>query len=363
MDGRLEVCFISLKNSLRRWRLDEKEMGFAWRTLGGERAEGIFGQLEAALAMLRFLMARSPATLICGGYDSPAAWVGLLWCRLLGSRLVLACDSNARDRRKGGALRQRAKRFFVAHSDTIAVPGRAALEYAKELGASEKRIFTVPFGLDSSLFVRATQGIDPAAEKKSRGWPDRLILFAGRLVGDKGVFVLLDAYRQVTQSLKDVGLLFVGDGPARREMAVFCCEASLPAVFFVGEQDYERMPCFYALADVLVLPTFTDAYGYVVVEAFACGVPAIVSNVAGVCDDFIRDGDTGFAVEPGDAAQLAQRIRQVLEDDGLRARMSANCRRMVEGYSPEACAEGLLAAVNGAPSRAAGLVAVPRSFR
>jgi glycosyltransferase involved in cell wall biosynthesis len=205
--------------------------------------------------------------------------------------------------------------------------------------------------------------VDPAAEKKSRGWPQRLILFAGRLVGEKGVFVLLDAYRQLSQSLDDVGLLFVGDGPAHREMVAFCREASLPAVFFGGEQDYDRMPLFYALAEVLVLPTFSDAYGYVVVEAFACGVPAIVSNVAGVCDDFIRDGETGFAVEPGDAAELARRIRQVLQEDGLRARMSANCRRMVEGYSPEACAEALLAAVSRAPAQTTGLVAPARGSR
>jgi len=356
MDGRLEVCFLSLTNSLRRWRLQEKEMGFAWRILGRDRTEGLLSQLKAAGALLRFLMERRPTTLICGGYDSPAAWVGLLWCRLLRSRLVLACDSNARDCRKGGALRNRAKRFFVAHSDAVAVPGRAAFQYARELGASEGRIFTVPFGLDTRLFACGAQGMDPAAEKRSQGWPPRLILFAGRLVEEKGVFVLLEAYRQVSRNLPGVGLLFVGEGPARPEMAEYCREASLPGVFFGGAQDYKDMPYFYALADILVLPTFSDAYGYVVIEAFACGVPAIVSTVAGVCDDFLRDGETGFAVTPGDAAALARRITEVLGDDVLRARMSANCRRIVEGYSPEACAEGLLAAASGGTSaRSVGL--------
>jgi D-inositol-3-phosphate glycosyltransferase len=130
-------------------------------------------------------------------------------------------------------------------------------------------------------------------------------------------------------------------------MEGFCRQACLDRVYFAGAQQYDDMPFFYALADLLVLPTYSDPYGYVVVEAFACGVPAIVSRVAGVCDDFIVDGETGFAIPPGDAEELAQRISKLLEDDILRARMSANCRRMAETYSPEACAEGLQAAGTG----------------
>jgi glycosyltransferase involved in cell wall biosynthesis len=107
------------------------------------------------------------------------------------------------------------------------------------------------------------------------------------------------------------------------------------------------MPYFYALADVLVLPTFSDTWGLVVNEAFACGVPAVVSRVAGACDDLIIDGETGFAVTPGDPAELADRILQISKDPDLRLRMSANCRALVRKYSPDACAAGLLSCIGG----------------
>ena len=108
------------------------------------------------------------------------------------------------------------------------------------------------------------------------------------------------------------------------------------------------MPYSYALADVLALPTFSDPWGLVVNEAFACGVPAVVSRVAGACDDLIIDGETGFAVTPGDAAELADRILRILKEPALRSRMKANCRTLIKKNSTEACAQGLLVAALGA---------------
>jgi glycosyltransferase involved in cell wall biosynthesis len=130
-------------------------------------------------------------------------------------------------------------------------------------------------------------------------------------------------------------------------MQDFCRRANLEKVYFLGARQYEEMPYFYALADVLVLPTFSDTWGMVINEAFACGVPAVVSDVAGACDDLIVDGETGFAVKPGDAVELADRILQIVNNPVLRLRMSANCRSVIQKYSAEACAQGLLEAALG----------------
>jgi glycosyltransferase involved in cell wall biosynthesis len=353
--GNCAVCFLSLTNSLRRWRLPEEQMEFDWRALSQANSHGFIVQLRAASVWTGFLLSRRPRAVICSGYDSLAAWTALAWCKLFRRRLVLWCESNARDVRSKSRVRTLLKRIFVSRCDAVAALGRAASAYAKQLGAREEGIFLAPFGGDNRHFAREAQKVDAAAEKGRRGWPPRLILFAGRLLKGKGVFVLLEAFRRIGRDHPDVGLLFAGHGSEEAEMQEFCRDAGLDRVYFVGAQQYEDMPYFYALADLLVLPTFSDPYGYVVVEALACGVPAIVSNVAGVCDDFISDGETGFAVPRGDTAELARRIAQVLDDQELRARMSANCRHIVEGYSPEACAEGLLAASTGrAPTGWAG---------
>jgi glycosyltransferase involved in cell wall biosynthesis len=215
------------------------------------------------------------------------------------------------------------------------------------LGAREGQIFLAPISTDNEFFAREAGKVDREQEKRRLGYPRRLVLYSGRLVREKGVFVLLEAFRKVVSELPDAGLLIVGHGPEQSRMEVFCRQASLNQVYFLGARQYRAMPYVYALADVLVLPTFSDPWGLVVNEAFACGVPAVVSNVAGACDDLIIEGETGFAVKPGDPAELAGRILRLLSDAELRLRMGANCRVLIRKYSPEACAEGLLAAAGG----------------
>jgi glycosyltransferase involved in cell wall biosynthesis len=218
------------------------------------------------------------------------------------------------------------------------------VEYVKDLGAREERIVIAPFGGDSEGFAREAAAVDPAREKERSGWPPRLIIYSGRLVREKGVFVLLDAFRLIAPEFPEVGLLIVGHGPEQTALEDSCRRLGLERVYFAGAQEYKRMPYFYALADVLVLPTFSDTWGFVVNEAFACGVPAIVSRVAGACDDLIVEGETGFAVEPGDVADLTAKMRRLLEDESLRAAMGRKCRELIRRYSAEACAEGLLLA-------------------
>jgi glycosyltransferase involved in cell wall biosynthesis len=200
---------------------------------------------------------------------------------------------------------------------------------------------------DNEYFAREASKVRREEEKRRLGYPSHLILYSGRLHEKKGVFVLLQAFGGIFKELPDVGLLVVGHGPEQKSMEDSCRRANLKQVYFLGARQYQEMPYFYALADVLALPTFSDTWGMVVNEAFACGVPAVVSDVAGACDDLIVDGETGFAVKPGDPVELADRILQILKDPALRLRMGANCRSLIQKYSPQACAQGLLDAAQG----------------
>ena len=342
--GNLEVRFIASSDARRRtWTVPAREMHFRWEFLCGGAQAG----LRSAFAMLRFLAHRRPRAVICGGYNSLAAWVAFAWCKVMRRRFVLWLEGTTRDLRPKSSVRIRLKRLMVSRADAIAASGKATIEYVEKLGARRARIFVAPFGGDYRAFAREAVRVNVRAEKKARGYPAHLALYSGRLVREKGLRVLLEAFRRLSAELPEAGLMIVGDGPARAEMENLCREWRIPRVFFAGSHEYANMPAFYALANVLVLPTFSDTWGYVVNEAFACGVPAIVSRVAGVCDDLIVPGETGFVVEPGDSGGLAARMRLLLTDHGLRSRMSVNCLRAIAPYSAEACAQGLLAAVEG----------------
>ena len=330
---------------MRRWAVPIQEMCFEHRFLtNGSDYIRPLREVRGALAMLCSLAAYRPEAIICGGYDSLAAWVCFLWCKIFQRRFVLWLESTARDARKPGRVKNWLKKLMVSHADGIAAAGRATVAYVKGLGATDGQIFLAPLSADNQFFARQAAEIHREQAKHEKGYPGLLILYAGRLVREKGVFILLEAFAHILTELPDAGLLIAGHGPEQEKMKDFCRRAKLRHVYFLGARQYHEMPSVYALADVLALPTFSDPWGMVVNEAFACGVPAVVSSVAGSCDDLIIDGKTGFAVRAGDPIELADRILQILRDPTLRARLSANCRFLIQKYSPQACAQGLLEA-------------------
>jgi glycosyltransferase involved in cell wall biosynthesis len=327
----------------RAWDVPLDEMRFACRFLTqGKQFSSLLSELKSAAAMARLLLRHRPRAIVCGGYNSLAAWVSLTWCKLARRRFVLWLEGTTRDNRKPGLLKTWLKNLFVSTADAIAAAGTSTVEYVATLGAREEQIFLAPICIDNDFFAREARKVRREVEKRAWGYPQRLILYSGRLDEKKGVFVLLEAFARVSVELQDVGLLIVGHGPRQEPMEHFCRRLNLKRVYFAGFRKYREMPYFYALADIVVLPTFSDTWGMVVNEAFACGVPAVVSKVAGACEDLLIDGATGFTVTPGDPAELADRMLQILKDEPLRLRMGANCRALIQKYSPEACAQGLL---------------------
>jgi glycosyltransferase involved in cell wall biosynthesis len=96
---------------------------------------------------------------------------------------------------------------------------------------------------------------------------------------------------------------------------------------------------------VLVLPTRSDTWGLVVNEAMVCGLPIVVTSVAGCAQDLVEDGWNGYVVPPRDPDRLAAAIRSLAEQPETREQMSARSRERIRHYSPEDCARGLAEAV------------------
>ncbi|HOP79844.1 MAG TPA: glycosyltransferase family 4 protein, partial [Armatimonadota bacterium] len=104
---------------------------------------------------------------------------------------------------------------------------------------------------------------------------------------------------------------------------------------FHGEVTHDQAIQHIASADILVLPSLTEAFPYVVVEAMACGVPVVGTRVGAVPDmlDVESEHPCGVCVAPGDVDSLAQALSLILSDNQTRSRMAENARRHVEEYS------------------------------
>jgi glycosyltransferase involved in cell wall biosynthesis len=344
----LHVIFLAeTDETLRQWRVYKNEICFshqilpAWRWRAGKSSLLINRGLWSALNQV------SPQVIICGGYNYVASWEALLWARRHGVAFVLWSESNGQDARRGRPWVEFLKTYFLRHCDRFVVPGRASFEYLRSLGSPEASILTAPDAVDNSLFATQAENtrVHATEFREKLGLPSRFILFVGRLVPEKGIFDLLEAYAKLESSLRsEVGLVFAGDGISKEELVQQAKRISPGAICFPGFAQREDLAGLYALAETLVLPTHSDPWGLVVNEAMACGLPIVESSVAGCSADLVEDGWNGYVVPPRDSEKLSVAIDSLLRQPELKQTMSAHSLERIRKYSPEACADGLAAA-------------------
>ncbi|MFH1755243.1 MAG: glycosyltransferase family 4 protein, partial [Candidatus Latescibacterota bacterium] len=157
-----------------------------------------------------------------------------------------------------------------------------------------------------------------------------VIMFLGSLIERKGLPVLLEALQQLGSM--DWRLVVVGEGEERgryehlgKDMGI---GDRIRFLGYLGEREVEALLC---TADVLALPSFMEAMPYVILEAMACGLPVIASDIYGI-PEMAVDGETAVLVPPGDAARLSGGLHELLSDAPLRGRLGRAARTRFETY-------------------------------
>jgi 1,2-diacylglycerol 3-alpha-glucosyltransferase len=352
----LKVIFLAETDpALRQWHVYKDEISFSYEVLPSWRWRGKGSNFLLNTEVSASLKKFSPEVIICGGYNYVASWQALMWARRRRVRFVLWSESNAHDARANRLPVEFLKAYFRERCDGFVVPGKSAFEYLRMLEASADRIFTAPNAVDNAFFAAQAEKmkLQPDALRAKFGLPKRFILFVGRLVAEKGIFDLLHAYAKLEDVLRsEVGVVFAGDGVSREELAQQAKAISPGVVCFPGFAQREDLAGLYALAEALVLPTHSDPWGLVVNEAMACGLPIIVTDVAGCSADLVEDKWNGYVVPARDPEQLSAAINSLVLYPELRQSMSARSSERIRNYSPEACADGLAGAAVPAATEA-----------
>ena len=216
-------------------------------------------------------------------------------------------------------------RFTLGTAKAVIGLSSSAAKFAQDLGVSPNNVRVIPNSVDTSVF---RPGYSNFLERKW-GIDGQVILFVGRLWVQKGVEVLLEAFSRIMLEFPRANLLIVGRGPEEARLRAIRDEMKLDRVVFAGLQFWSVMRKIYPACEFLVLPSFYEPFGNVVLEAMACGLPVIGSKIAGMAD-IISHGETGFHIIPGDSDQLARYMRVLLADRTLRSKMSRAARRAAE---------------------------------
>ena len=240
---------------------------------------------------------------------------------------VITYHSDVVRQRRTGKLYAPILRKVLQRAALVAVSSPAYVESSPFLQDIRKKCRVVHFGIEMERFAETGQVRDDARRLRTRYNDLPLLLFIGRLRHYKGVDVLIRAMHRVRAKL-----LVIGTGPMQEAWQSLAQAENLGGkVFFLGDaSERECLAARYA-ADLFVLPSVNraEALGIVQLEAMACGMPVICTELGTGTSYVNRNGVTGLVVAPNDPQALAAAINKLLVSPALRAKMGAEGRRRV----------------------------------
>jgi glycosyltransferase involved in cell wall biosynthesis len=162
---------------------------------------------------------------------------------------------------------------------------------------------------------------------------DPVVLLVGRLAREKNVQLVVSAFRAIESKIPNAKLVFVGDGPMRRQLEEFC-----PQAHFAGVREREDLAAHYASADLFLFPSLTETYGNVVPEALASGL-AVLSYANAAAQELIRHQENGLLVPCGDEIAFISAAQALAQDVALQQRLREMAPRSVADRSWSAVCE------------------------
>lgn len=209
-------------------------------------------------------------------------------------------------------------------------------------------VVIIPPGVDTSHFYP----ISPDEAKEFIGAPPcaQMLLFVGRIEPLKGIDTLIRAIAIMRQQGLFVCLSVIGGDPNGVEnqnteigrLQEMSKQAGLDdLVTFLGKQSQDTLPYYYSASDAVVVPSHYESFGMVALEAMACGVPVVASQVGGLAY-LVQDGVTGFTVPVDDPQALADRLSLIFQYPDLRARLGRQAAEVAVEYAWEKIAERMI---------------------
>lgn len=204
-------------------------------------------------------------------------------------------------------------RSVLNTADRVITPSKSNYDKLMQLDISDKKVHVVYNGYDPNLFKNIST--NKAKEKLNLPKDKKIVLSVGNLELVKGHKYLIEAMKVVIKSEKNITCLVVGSGSQKKYLNSLIDRLSLSDyIKLVGGKPHKEVPLWMNACDVFVLPSLSESFGIVQIEAMACGKP-VVATFNGGSEEVIINEKLGILVEPKDVNELANTILKALDKE------------------------------------------------
>lgn len=288
--------------------------------------------------------------IVTGGYFPPTMLLGILWARVKNIPYILICENNLLNR--PGPLRMMARNLFlpgiIKKAAALLPLGREQKRYLEKYGRKSSGMFFFPNVTDNDFFTTESAKYRKRKKKikNDLGLSGKYtVLFVGRFSPEKGLFTLIRAHQKILEKKKDVNLLLVGSGALKEKLRKLVKSKRTKNVKFAGGIPNKKLPRYYGISDIFVLPSTFEPWGVVVNEAMASSLPVVLSDKVGSGGDLLKEGENGLSFTAGNVEELSEALLKLLEEPQLLENMGNKSRDIISDYNYEYCRINLLKAI------------------
>lgn len=276
---------------------------------------GLFGFLHgfslyySIRRMVRNLIKKQNFDLIHAHWVFPDGVAAVRVARQMNLKVMVTAHGSDINLYSGYLLRRIQIRKALQRADSISAVSPELRQSIIELGIPDQRAKFIPNGVDPDQF----KPDDQMSCRRQLGLPldARIILFAGALVPVKGLEYLLEAAAQLKSGYSNLFIAIVGEGPLYQFLIHKTEELHLREMFiFFGSKPHDDIPLWINACDLFCLPSLSEGWPCVIMEALACGKPVVASRVGGV-PNIIND-QNGYMFAPKNVKDLAQSLEKAL---------------------------------------------------
>ena len=294
--------------------------------------------LMLARGLGRALDRAEPDVVVSSEYG-PATWRALAWCRRRGRRLVVMSELTPWSDPVLSRLQRRVHRLLAPRVDGFVVFSSQGVERLERMGVARERVEVSIQSADLGPVLAAAAEPAPGA-----GGGTVRVLSVGRLVPDKNLVALVEAFAEAGFAEGEAELELCGTGPLDVDLSALAGRLGVPLRMH-GYVAPGELPRLYLQADLLALVSTYEPFGVAAREAAAAGLPLICSVRAGAAGDVAVQGENALLVDPTDRGAIAGALSRLVRDRALRDRLADGSRAITRRHPLEADAEAFERAV------------------